>query len=623
MRRIVCFLFAFGSLLPFFGQQRDAAQDSTEVYKKIEDYSEKRTFTKRIHKLIFRPTDKDSQRKSNDQRNPANYKPFEGKIIRKITIRTNDPFGFSFLDSIQRAKSGLVKFGNRVHIKSNKSAIQKYLLIHENQPLDSLLAIETARLLRAKRFIREVEILPKEVSHTKDSVDIVITTLDTWSIIPDASLSSSQTKLKLTEYNFIGTGHQLDLGFSKRHSDGDVGYRTIYSIPNFKNTFVSATAKYIAEYDNHYKRSVTIDREFYSPLTRWAGGFFLEDRFLARNMPLKNMDIEKQDIAYFAQDYWGGYALPIFPGFSEHERTTNLIFSARALFVNYRKTPEEKHNVNHFFSDEKFLLGSIGIASRQFVEDRYIFQDGVTEDVPVGTVYSITGGIQRKNHQNRPYLGARASYGNYFSIGFLSLNFEVDTFFNKSKTEQTTYSFQANYFSHLIQLKERWKMRQFVKPQIVIGTNRWDSPADRLSLNEEPYFTGIHGSRYDEYNPGSIRGFDSPVFGTKKYVLETQTQFYSPWVWLGFRFNPYVNVTVAMLTDTNDNFGNYQVFSSIGLGCIFRNDYLVFNTFQVSFAYYPNIPGQGRNQFKPNVFRTDDFGFQEFQISKPRTVLYR
>src|SRR5690554_2930108 len=101
---------------------------------------------------------------------------------------------------------------------------------------------------------------------------------------------------------------------------------------------------------------------------------------------------------------------------------------------------------------------------------------------------------------------------------------------------------------------------------------------------------------------GQVR---SPVFGTQKYVLETQTQFYSPWVWLGFRFNPYVNLAVAMLTDKSKNSSSNQFFSSIGLGCIFRNDYLVFNTFQISFAYYPNIPGQGRNQFKPNVFRTD------------------
>jgi len=576
-----------------------------------------------MHRLLFRPTDTTARRRKNEQRHSADFRPFEGRIIRKITIRTNDPFGFSFLDSTQTAKSGIERFGNQVHIKSIESSIRNYLLIHENEPLDSLLVLETARLLRAKKFIREVEILPREVAHTKDSVDLVITTLDTWSIIPYASLSASQTKLRLMEHNFFGTGHKLELGYATRHDDRDEAYRAIYTVPNFRNTYISGSVRYITEYDKHYRRSLNIDREFYSPLTRWAGGIFFEDRSLAREFPMIDTVFTIQNIKYFAQDYWGGYSFPLFHGFSEQERTTNLIFSARALIIDYKNTPQEEYNTNLFFADERFLLGSVGVASRQYVEDRYIFQDGVTEDVPIGTVYSLTGGIQQKNNRNRPYIGVRASFGNYFSLGFLSVNLEADTFFNKSKTEQTTYSFQANYFSHLIKLKEGWKMRQFAKPQIVIGANRLDSPADRLSLNEQPYFTGIHGSLYDDYNPGSIRGFDSPVFGTQKYVLETQTQFYSPWVWLGFRFNPYINLAVAMLTDKSEHFGGNQFYSSIGLGCIFRNDYLVFNTFQISFAYYPNIPGQGRNQFKPNVFRTDDFGFQEFQVSKPRTVLYQ
>jgi hypothetical protein len=37
--------------------------------------------------------------------------------------------------------------------------------------------------------------------------------------------------------------------------------------------------------------------------------------------------------------------------------------------------------------------------------------------------------------------------------GVLSTNFEVGTFFNNSKMEQTAFSFQANYFTKLIELK--------------------------------------------------------------------------------------------------------------------------------------------------------------------------
>lgn len=618
--------FTFGFFLTAFGQQTE--QDSTEVYKKIEDYSKKSKVGNMLHGWVFRPTKGKPAHRDRDPRNQPDYSPHLEKTIRNISISTNDPFGFSFTDSTRTARSWLERVGNKIHIKSKKHAIRDYLFIKEGQPLDTLLISESERLLRSEKFIREVEILPGNTS-SPDSVDLMVTTLDAWSIIPDAMISSSQTKFRVTEHNFIGTGHKLELEYRHRKEnrdsglDADNGYGIAYSVPNFRNTYISGTARYLQEYDNHYRRSIDVDRVFYSPFTRWAGGVFLEDRSVGRELPDDSMEFIEQDLKFLAHDLWAGRSFPLFKGTSEKERTTNLVITARSLLVDYRQTAPREFDPDQFFSSEKFFLASVGVNSRQYFQDRFIFQDGVTEDVPVGIVYSVTGGLQRKNHQNRSYLGMRASYGNYFNWGFLSVNFEADTFFNGSKTEQTTYSFQANYFSHLIDLGNDWKLRQFIKPQFVIGANRMESPADRVSLNEDPHFTGVYGKEYDHYNPGSIRGFDSPVYGTRKYIIETQAQFYSPWSWLGFRFNPFANLTVGMITDKHNDFGKSPVYASIGVGCLIRNDFLVFNTFQISVAYFPHIPGQGKHMLKPNAFRTDDFGFQEFQIAKPRQVLYK
>lgn len=611
-----------------FGQQNGTPADTTEVYQKIEDYSEKSKVGKMLHGWVFRPTKGRPTQENHDTRNQAEFTPHIAKKTRDISIRTNDPFGFSFRDSTVTARSWLERLGNTLHVKSRESAIRDYLVFKEGEPLDTLLIFESERLLRSQKFIREVEILPLKTS-SPDSVNLMVTALDAWSIIPDAMISSSQTKFRITEYNFIGTGHKLQLEYGHRKEnlerghDEDNRYGISYSVPNFRNTYISGTAKYLLEYDDHYRRFIDIDRIFYSPFTRWAGGVYLEDRSVGRELPDDNMEFIEQDLKFLAHDVWAGRSIPLFEGSSEKERTTNLVITARSLLVDYRTTAPVEFDPDQFFSSEKFFLASIGVNSRQYFQDRFIFQDGVTEDVPVGIVYSVTGGLQRKNHKNRTYLGVRASYGNYFNWGFLSVNFEADTFFNGPKTEQTTYSFQANYFSHLIDFGNDWKMRQFIKPQFVIGANRMESPADRVSLNEDPHFTGVYGKEYEDYNPGSIRGFDSPLYGTRKYIIETQAQFYSPWRWLGFRFNPFANLTVAMITDKHDDFGKAPVYASIGLGCLIRNDFLVFNTFQISFAYFPHIPGQGRHLFKPNSFRTDDFGFQEFQIAKPRPVSFK
>lgn len=623
-KRILFFLLSLGLGMPFYSQQNNAVKDSTELYKKIEDYSERSQFTKMVHKWVFRPTGNKPQRHDNQRRRP-NYQKYSGKIVRKIIIDTKDPFGFSFTDSTRTPETWPERTGNNIHIKSKDMAIHKFLLFKENQVLDTFLIAESARLLRAQDYIREVEIVPKPVPHSKDSVDIVVTSLDSWSLIPKASFSGTKTKASLLERNFIGTGHRVKVGLSKSHDDGNTGFEGIYSVPNLRNTFIGATGTYIIDFEGYYQKSISIDRTFYSPLARWAGGIFLEEQFLGRPLLNDTLAFVVQDLKYVAQDYWVGHSFGIFAGNSERERTTSLITSARALLVDYRQTPSMEYDAIDYFSGENFYLGSVGIASRQFVEDRYIFRDGTTEDVPVGIVYSVTGGIQRKNKQRRNYLGARVSYGNYFKWGFLSTNIEAGTFFKDSKTEQTAYTFQATYFSNLLTLADNWKMRQFVKPQFIIGTNRLDSPIDRLSLNQDPYFNGVDGKIYDSQKNGSIQGFDSPMYGTRKYVLSLQTQFYSPWVLWGFRVNPFFNMTLGILVDKEKIFENNKLYSSFGVGCIIRNDYLVLNSFQLSLAFYPSIPGQGTGTgiFKTNAFENDDFGFQDFQIAKPRTVIYK
>lgn len=595
-------------------------QDSTEVYKKIETYSKKSKFTKMVHNWFFRPLSKKRDDKPQERPIPE-YSKYDGKIIRNIIIETHDPFGFSFTDSTQRAKSWFEKTGNNIHIKSKNPAIRNFLLIKENEPLDSLKVTESARLLRSQNYIREVEIHVKDIPAT-DSVDVTIVSLDTWSLVPKASFSSSKTRMKLRERNFMGLGHQVDFGFSKELETGNDGFNAEYTLPNFLNTFVSATGRYSRDFDGYYNKTISFDREFYSPFTRWAGGIFLEERFLGRLLPNDTLALVIKDIKFLTQDYWGGHSFRLFKGDSERERTTNLVLSARTLLVNYREVPPIEYDPIRFFSDERFFLGSIGVTSRQFIQDRYIFRDGPIEDVPVGTLYSVTGGMQRKNHESRMYIGGKVAYGNYFPWGFLSTNLEGGTFFNGSKTEQTAFSFQANYFTNLLTLGRGWKMRQFIKPQVVIGINRLDSYADRLSLNQDSEFNGPDGDLISHSNMGSIRGFESIAVGTQKYVLSLQTQFYSPYQFWGFRLNPYLQITAGKLAKEDTRYGSEKLFTSIGVGFIIRNEYLVFSSFQFSFAYYPQMPGQGNSIFKTNAFDTDDFGFQDFQIGKPQPIKY-
>ena len=145
-------------------------------------------------------------------------------------------------------------------------------------------------------------------------------------------------------------------------------------------------------------------------------------------------------------------------------------------------------------------------------------------------------------------------------------------------------------------------MRQFIKPQIIIGINRLESVGDRLTINENTIFQGINGAGIRGDNSAGIRGFDSAVYGTEKFVLSLQSQFYSPRNIVGFRLNPFFNFSAAMLGNEGAGLTKSKLYSSFGIGVLINNDYLIFKTFQISFSYYPTIPGQGKNIFKTNSF---------------------
>ena len=225
--------------------------------------------------------------------------------------------------------------------------------------------------------------------------------------------------------------------------------------------------------------------------------------------------------------------------------------------------------------------------------------------MPIGIVYGVTGGVQIKPESRRIYLGLRLSFGDYYDWGYLSSNFEYGTFLNKSNNEQGVITAGINYFTGLFEVG-KWKFRQFVKPQVTIGTNRF--PYDSLTLKEG------YG----------LSGFNSiALSGSSRILFTLQTQSYAPWNLIGFRFGPFVNFSMGMLSDRVTGFRTSKVYSQIGFGVLIKNENLVINTFQISISFFPLIPGIGQNVFKMNSYRTTDFGFRDFEIGKPSIITYR
>ena len=603
LKKLLLIIF-FLCLQLSFSQENVPKKDSSVVYTDIQSFSKKHKFTRFIHKLVFKPIN--SKQKLKQKIVKQNYQGFEGKIIRNINIVTLDPFGYTELDSTMKPRNWVEKKGNSIHIKSQKLTIKNLLLIGENKPLDSLLVLESLRLLRAQNYINRVAIVTQLVSKNADSVDIFIRVLDTWSLVPRFSATDSKASFQLNERNFFGSGHTLNSRYQKRYDDGQSAYKFEYIVPNIRNTFVVTKLKYFKDLDGNYGKTLSIERPFFSPFAKWAGGIDLNQQFRTDTLSNANLVFDRHRFKYNSQDFWAGFAFRISKDKTENHRVTNLVVSSRFLNIEYLESPTVEFDLIDFYSSEYFFLSGIGISTRKYVQDKYIFKNGITEDVPIGKIFGITAGYQFKNNEERYYLGGQASFGNYFKWGFLSLNLELGTFIKKSVTEQTAFTFQANYFTNLIDIG-KWKVRQFIKPQLTFGMNRQNSIGDQLTINED----------------NGIQGFNSALYGNQKAMLTFQTQTYSPWQVFGFRLNPFFNYTIAVLGDKENGLNTSKTYSKIGLGFLITNDYLVFSTFQISLSYFPTIPGSGNNIMSTNALETSDFGFQDFGVDKPRTVIYK
>lgn len=591
-----------------FAQENPKLNDTTKMYRSIEKYSKKRKFTKFIHKLIFEPIAKQKIKKNSFHKiKKKGYSKFEGKIIRQIKITTLDPFGFSEIDSTLKPKTFFPKAGNSLHLKTKKIAILNLLLIKKSTPLDSLLVKESERLIRNQRYIRSVAITTELTSQDSDSVDVYVRVLDSWSLIPDLSSSTSKSKFHLTEKNFFGIGHEFSNSYTKSLTSSQNGYKISYAIPTILNTFVSMKVNYEIDLDGNYSKYINIERPFYTPYARWGAGIYI-DQQLSRSITIDSNQVTTiQNFKYNSQDYWAGHSYQIFKGNSEYNRATNFITSARYYNKSYIEKPDVSNDSLGIYSNEKLYLIGLGVSSRKYTQDKFIFNFNVVEDVASGFVYNITSGYQKKNNIYRFYSGAKIAMGSYFEFGYLSGNIEYGAFYKAGNTLQNTASLKLIYFTNLLETKT-WKIRQFIKPQLIIGNNRINSDSDRLNLN------GDFG----------IQGFNSEsLLGTKKILINFQTQGYSPWRIIGFRLNPYFSYTMGMLGQKDIDFKRSKVYSQIGVGIIISNDYLVFNSFQFSFSYYPTTSTDVNSMFKTNAIRTGDFGLQDFEISKPLLVPYQ
>ena len=597
---LILFLVFFYTPLFIFSQEKNI--DTIAFYKNIEEYSNNHKLTKQLHRWLFMRAYRTQTPRDSTS---IDYELYKGKIIRKIIFESLDPFGYSVKDTAKKPISGIDKFGNRMHIKTKPWTIRNFLLFKVNQPLNPQKILESERILYSQRFIRQIKIIPKVIPTTTDSIDLIVRSLDSWSLLINGRLNTSILRTELNERNFLGLGHQLTPRYAHNYKEHTHKYQLEYRVPNIKQTFIELHLNYLKDFNNNKSRSIELRRDFFSNFTKWVGGVKYEH--FSKNDSIYNLELKKEFLRYRYDQYdiWGGYAFKIFNN-EQVNNHSHLITTTRYSSTMYSLMPNMEYDPYKFYSNTNLWLSSVGLTSRYFNKSEYIFYQGITEYYQTGQNIFITTGFEHRNKNYRFYLGGQISNGRNYSFGYLVPKLEMGTFFNNGRTEQSLIKFSLFYMSNLKTIG-KWKFRQFIVPNLALGSNRfnvWNDLAS-LSLKEE-----------------GIVGFDNYKRGSKKMLITFQTQSYSPKHLLGFRLNPFLTASLAMIANSKEHIINSKVYSSFGAGVQISNDFLIFDKFQFSFIYLPSVPVRGDNIFYLNSLNNTDLRLPDFQISKPEIVKY-
>jgi len=584
-----------------------AQEDSTALYRKIHDYSQKRKVTRWIYEAIF--AQPDFNRKPPAPKTPSRrvnpVERYRGKIVRSIQITVTDPFGYSVDDTTKAPVAWIQKAGNSMHKRTRGYVIRQLLLVQRFDSLDPLRIAESERLLRASPVVNDARIVVHRAQRSRDSVDVFVVVHDKWNY--DLSIEGDLTSASTTarDRNFLGLGQELEQrvvygpGFERPELSGK------HRVYNIENSFISSLLEYSTSVATD-RVGLNFDRPFYSPLARMAGAIGMSktwNRSAIVDSTGEVIGTNRVDPIYF--DTWIGRSFPLANDGTDPGRSSNITGGLRYHQTRYALRPPFDVDTLRINSDVSTWLASAGFSVRQYYKERYLFRFGATEDVPEGLLIKATTGVRKLEGRDPvAYIGGELSRGHYYNdAGYASVFAGYGTFWEDGKSVDATLRGGFLYFSDLITLG-RWHLRQFVRGGMVMGFGK--PVYNRINLNGDQLY-----------------GFSSNlVNGAHKELLTFETVAYAPYNFLGFRFGPVLLYGLGTIGEESDPLFSGRIYQALALGILVRNENLLVETFEVSFSFFPYVPDEGGGLFEVGSFSSFSLKAPDFSFTQPDVVGY-
>ncbi len=582
------------------------ANNDSNFFDYLRAKAYKKKWTKEIHNLILlSPKDQNNKNipLSQTRNSEAIYMPYDNKIIRKIKIRKLKVFGATFNDPDAEPRI-LGKLGNKIHIYTRDKIIQKFFLFKEGDKLDAYKLSESERLLREETYIEDVKINILPIPGN-DSVDLEVMVKDNFGKGISFNTNNLQNiYINSTDNNILGTEQTVENEYFEDYDKmPQWGLNGYYNINNIGGSFINCRISYNAFGNKGYK--VKLWRNFFTQNTKYAGELFLEN-YNTEYSKIFN-DTLKQwyyyPLKYRQLNTWIGRAFTLSKNlFTTH---TNISYTIGSNYRYFYDKPYNNINYRYFLHNRFFLLNSISLSSIGHYRTNLIYSFGRTEDLPYGILINYTTGIEFSEYKERQYHSVTITGGNNLSnLGFIYFNLSAGSFLNQNTREQGTYKIKLNYFSNLLVIGS-YKVRNFLNIGWVAGEKR--TLDEKININN---FSGIRGY------------FNDSAIGTKKFIINFESVIFTPLKLADFRFAIFTFADIAWIDYRYSKLFANNPFSGIGIGIRFRNERLVFKTFQIRFTYYP---GNNPFTFGDIITISDEWRFRppDMNLKSPQIIEYQ
>lgn len=510
------------------------------------------------------------------------FKPYEGKIVRYITVVKLD-FDHQLLDTGTKVGSRISRLATDLHATTKDWVLYNHLFIKKGQSLNAYQVADNERFLRTLAFIQDARILPAPVGPSgfeSDSVDLVVVSKDVFSLGADIPFAEFQ-RIGLRGYdaNFLGMGQRLQGTFiydlNRRPTTGfDLSLSRSSIGGSFINGGVGFTTINSGRSDGNEEESagfLRLEKPLISPSDRFAGGLELSINQSAN--VYRHADSLFYDYRYNIADVWGGVNFSF--GREEYRRDRNrrqrVFVAARYLQNHFTQLPTQVGNrLDPIYNDRQAVLASVTLFRLNYYRTNYFYGFGLTEDLPKGHKLTGTVGWYRWDRLERPYLGidwlrySSTPTGKYFQT-FV----RAGSFLGKGSPEDAGLLVGTTAYSRLYEP----------------GLNKF---RQRLSASFTMLYNPLVSTPLRVDNAYGIPGYGTDsVLGASRLSVWSESIMFIHRKFFGFKAAPFVFGGASVIAPGQELWKDAGLFTGVGAGLRVRNENLIFGTIEARFTWFP------------------------------------